>query len=230
MKKSTINKESGEWEPKTTAQQFHGQDISSWLEARKKGITGTDVGKIMGVSHWGTSQDVYQDKMGVSAPKPDNEPMLWGRLLEPVIISEYSRRNDVEVIKPEGATIGKEDWIIGSPDGIVVTRPQGKWCYGVEVKTGAIRNPAGEKRWSKQGVTPIVLSPDYEYQCRWYMMLCDLPKWELIALLNGNDFRTYTIMRDEKLEEEMYNRCKDFWFNNVLAKVPPSTAPSRSFS
>jgi len=212
------------------AQQFHGRDISEWLEARKKGVTGTDVGKIMGLSHWGTSYDVYIDKMGLSAPTPDNEPMLWGRLLEPVIIKEYADRGDIEVIKPEGAIIGKEDWIIGSPDGIVVTRPEGKWCYGVEVKTGAIRNPAGEKRWSKQGVFPIVISPDYEYQCRWYMMLCDLPKWELVALLNGNDFRTYTIMRDMKLEEEMYNKCKDFWFNNVLAKVPPPTVSGRRFS
>ena len=209
---------------------FHGRDISEWLEARKRGVTGTDVGKIMGFSHWGTSYDVYVDKMGLSLPIDDNEPMLWGRLLEPVILKEYADRNDIEVIKPEGAIIGKEDWIIGSPDGICVTRPEGKWGWGIEVKTGAIRNPAGEKRWSKKGVKPIVISPDYEYQCRWYMMLCDLPKWELVALLNGNDFRTYTIMRDEKLEEEMYNKCKDFWFNNVLAKVPPPTSPSRRFS
>ena len=209
---------------------FHGRDISEWLEARKRGVTGTDVGKIMGLSHWGTSYDVYADKMGLSLPIDDNEPMLWGRLLEPVILKEYADRNDIEVIKPEGAIIGKEDWIIGSPDGICVTRPEGKWGWGIEVKTGAIRNPAGEKRWSKKGVKPIVISPDYEYQCRWYMMLCDLPKWELVALLNGNDFRTYTIMRDEKLEEEMYNKCKDFWFNNVLAKVPPPTSPSRRFS
>ena len=225
-----VDETSGEIIAVREPSKFHGRDISEWLEARKRGVTGTDVGKIMGLSHWGTSYDVYVDKMGLSLPIDDNEPMLWGRLLEPVILKEYADRNDIEVIKPEGAIIGKEDWIIGSPDGICITRPEGKWGWGIEVKTGAIRNPAGEKRWSKKGVKPIVISPDYEYQCRWYMMLCDLPKWELVALLNGNDLRTYTIMRDEKLEEEMYNKCKDFWFNNVLAKVPPPTSPSRRFS
>lgn len=204
----------------TSHSKFHNRDISQWLIERKTGITGTDIGKIMGLSHWGNSMKVWEDKMGMTPPIPDNENMLWGRVLEPIILEEYSRRNSLNVIKPEGIVRGSEEWMIGSPDGVVIS-DSGEWEYGVEIKTGQIRNPAGEKRWSKPGVTPIVISPDYEYQCRWYMAITNLPYWKLVALLNGSDYREYHIERDMQLEEHMITICRDFWFNNVLAKIPP---------
>ena len=58
--------------------------LARWLLARRQGITGTDVGKIMGVSNWGTIMDVYQDKI-FGKEIPDNENMLWGRVLEPAL-------------------------------------------------------------------------------------------------------------------------------------------------
>ena len=199
----------------TDANQFHGRDIEEWLKARKLGVTGTDVGKIMGLSKWGSAQDVWEDKMGLKPPIDDNESMLWGRLLEPLVLSEYARRNCVNVIKPEGVTIGKEDWMIGSPDGIVIADDK-SWQYGVEVKT---------TRSMKTFQVNVPL--DYEYQCRWYMMISDLPYWDVVALIQGSTYHEQRIQRDNDLEEEMIDRCRDFWFNNVMAKCPPN--PSVNF-
>ena len=39
-------------------------DHALWLEERRKGIGGSDVAAIMGLSPWKTAYQVYQDKRG----------------------------------------------------------------------------------------------------------------------------------------------------------------------
>ena len=188
---------------------------AEWLLKRKQGITGTDVSKIMGLSHWGTMKDVYEDKLGLSQPIEQNEKMLWGTKLEGLIRSHYAEVNGVEVIEP-GFIQGKEDWIIGNPDGIVVNQAQ-KWEYGLEIKTAKVCSPSVKKMWDNK--VPI----DYEYQCRWYMLLTDLPYWKLAVLMNGSEYHDhYVISRDEKLEQQMYERCSEFWHKYVVPKIFPS--------
>jgi len=188
---------------------------AEWLLKRKQGITGTDVSKIMGLSHWGTMKDVYEDKLGLSEPIEQNEKMLWGTKLESLIRSHYAETNGVEVIEP-GFIQGKEDWIIGNPDGIVVNQAQ-KWEYGLEIKTAKVCSPSVKKMWDNK--VPI----DYEYQCRWYMLLTDLPYWRLAVLMNGSEYHDhYVISRDEKLEQQMYERCSEFWHKYVVPKIFPS--------
>lgn len=189
-------------------QNYHNRDLTEWLMNRRKGITGTDVGKIMGVSKWGTAMDVWRDKMGLNLPIEDNESMLWGRILEDVIAMEYSRRNDVAYYKPTTIKYGKETWMLGSPDGIIVDE-QGKDLYGLEIKTSR-----SFKTFSSG------IPADYEYQCRWYMMIMDMPHWDLAALIMGSEYKQFRVERDMNIEEEMIKKCGDFWFNNVLAQVP----------
>jgi putative phage-type endonuclease len=187
--------------------EYANRDLSDWLRNRRTGITGTDVGKIMGVSKWGSPQDVWKDKVGISQPIEDNESMLWGRILEDVIAMEYSRRNAVRYYKPETLR-GKEDWMIGSPDGIIVN-DSNEDEYGLEVKTSR-----SLKTFSNG------IPADYEYQCRWYMMICDLPYWDLAALIMGSQYQQFRVMRDNDIEEQMIKTCGDFWFNHVKALVP----------
>lgn len=189
--------------------QYHNRDISEWLKNRRTGITGTDVGKIMGVSKWGTAQDVWKDKVGVSVPIEDNESMLWGRILEDVVALEYARRNCIRYYKPEQTIRGKEDWMLGSPDGIIVN-DKNEDEYGLEIKTSR-----SLKTFS------VGIPADYEYQCRWYMMITNLPYWDLAALVMGSEYKQFRVERDMGLEEEMIKKCGDFWFNNVKALVPP---------
>lgn len=192
-----------------------------WLEARRRKITGTDVAKIMGTSKWGTAYDVWRDKLNMSDPIPDNDRMLFGRLLEPVIIAEYARRNAVSVIDVgmvESSDPTKE-WLAVNPDGIIVDQ-NGQWLYGLECKTGKVCGMPAERMWSKVGETPVVIPPDYLWQVRYCMAVCNLDRWDVVALLNGNDYRTYTIKRDMAVEEHMLEKLGNFW-QYVIDKTPP---------
>ncbi len=194
------------------------EKLQEWLLARRQGITGTDVGKIMGVSKWGTIKDVYEDKV-FGKDIPDNENMLWGRLLEPVILGEYARRNNTEYTTTDYIHRGQEEWQLANVDGIAIETPivldngdvVAKWKWGIEIKTSKSSKTFDPK-----------IPPDYEYQCRWYMFVCNLDRWDLAALILGSTYREFTILRDEKIEKEMVSKCRDFWFNYVVPRVQPS--------
>ena len=43
-----------------------------WLNYRRRGIGGSDVAAILGVSPFRTARDIYYDKLGVVAVEPDD--------------------------------------------------------------------------------------------------------------------------------------------------------------
>ena len=45
-----------------------GMSREQWLKERKRGVGGSDVGKVLGVSEWGTAVDVWLEKTGRTAP------------------------------------------------------------------------------------------------------------------------------------------------------------------
>ena len=63
-----------------------------WLEARRKGIGGSDAAAILGMSHYSTPYSVFAEKMGALPEKEDSEAMRQGRDLEAyVAVSVPSR-------------------------------------------------------------------------------------------------------------------------------------------
>ncbi len=64
--------------------------------------------------------------------------------------------------------------------------------------------------------------PDYYLtQCLWYLKLTGAKVCYLAVLIGGNKFRMYRIERDEELIESIFKQVKAFWFNHVIADVPP---------
>ena len=59
-----------------------------WLNYRRRGIGGSDVAAILGVSPFRTARDIYYDKIGVVAVEPDESnwvPLEMGNLLEDLV-------------------------------------------------------------------------------------------------------------------------------------------------
>ena len=72
-------------------------DEAAWLRARARGIGGSDVGAICGVSPFTSARQIYLNKTGQfpDALKPGDaaqERMRFGHLLEPVVAEEYAAR------------------------------------------------------------------------------------------------------------------------------------------
>ena len=201
-----------------------------FLAGRKKGIGGSDVAAILGFSPYKSPYQLWLDKTGRSERKESqNESAHFGNLLEDVVAKEFSRRSGMKVQRVTQQlsleNVG-EPWAIGNIDRAVVNPEiagrvffkDGKLTtdQGLECKTAS---EYLSKLFGEEGTDQI---PDYYLtQCLWYMKLTGFQVWHLAVLIGGNKFRMYRIERDDDLIESIFKQVKAFWFNHVIADVPP---------
>ena len=55
-------------------------DPLAWQEARRQGLGGTDMARVMGLSPWGGPLDVYMEKKGLAPKQAPNRFMERGHL------------------------------------------------------------------------------------------------------------------------------------------------------
>jgi len=194
-------------------------DEAEWLRARTKGIGGSDVGPICGVSPFTSARQVYLNKTGqyTDALKPGaaaQERMHFGHLLEPIVANEYAKRADIKDIYVVDATLQHKDypWAIANIDRLI-EYPDGS--LGVlECKTTSEYN---DEEWDSGD---ILLT--YIYQINWYLWILGLEKGAFACLVGGNKFYYYDVYRnDDLLRDTIIPKAKEFWFENVLKLVEP---------
>lgn len=203
------------------------EDETEWLAVRNKGIGGSDVGAICGVSPFSSARQIYFSKTGQfeEALKPgaaSQERMHFGHLLEPVVADEYARQELTADKGREGwhlcelgATVCHKDnpWMRANVDRLILDEND-KIVGILECKTTSEYN---NEAWESGEILQ-----SYLYQLNWYMHILDI-KWGAFAcLVGGNKFYTYEVFRnDELLSSEIIPAVTSFWFNNVLALKEP---------
>lgn len=77
-----------------------GLSEEKWLAYRRKGIGGSDVAALLGISPWRTARDLYFDKLNIVAVE-DNEDnwvaLEMGHLLEPLVAKIFQHRTGYKV-------------------------------------------------------------------------------------------------------------------------------------
>lgn len=166
-----------------------------WLDARRKGVSGTDLAAIMGFNPYKSESDVLMEKLGMGKPFVGNAATRAGQKLEPIVADLYSSRNQRILINGQFLRHEKNDRHLGTPDFL---HPFG----GLEVKTGAAK--------TFKGGCPKT----YELQCRWYMYLTNRDEWDLYALIvpkNRSEIAEYSF------EWASYQPVLEFRFQRDLA-------------
>ena len=199
-----------------------------FLAGRKKGIGGSDVAAILGFSPYKSPYQLWLDKTGRSERKESqNESAHFGNLLEDVVAKEFSRRAGVKVQRvTQQLFLEEHPWALGNIDRAVINPDI---AGNVRFKDGALTTDrllecktASEymsKLFGEEGSDQV---PDYYLtQCLWYLLITGCKVIDLAVLIGGNKFRMYRIERDEDLIQSIFNQVKAFWFNHVIADVPP---------
>lgn len=223
---------------------------SAWLAARRKGITGTDVGAILGLNPWWNALDVYLDKTGEAMPRAANAAMWWGSYLEDGMARRYGElaglkrgelaRGTAMALALRGqrrmhcygsgarATVlivhAQHPFLQGTPDALVPGS-----SYGVEFKT------AGEHaldEWGEPGSDQVPVH--YLVQCAFYMAVTGMERWKVAALLGAGarisgDVVLYHVERNRALEAEVVDAAVRFWREHVEKRIPPAIDGSGSW-
>jgi predicted phage-related endonuclease len=191
-----------------------------FLANRRKGIGGSDVAAIVGLSPWKTSFDVWCEKRDLIEKDKSTVSMRVGRAVERAIAQEYSDltsrpiiwQGDVQHVDRD------EDWRRCHPDALLTYEDGGLETKHVGARQASRYGPSGTD----------MLPEEHVLQCVWAMSITRRQFWDLAAWLGPKDLRIYTIMRDPALEETLIESCRRFWTENVLAGVPPEVTADQA--
>jgi len=181
-----------------------------WLDWRRKGIGGSDVAAICGMSRYSSPVEVYLDKLGELPPLEDNPKMKAGRMLEPTIAEWFADETGLKVQRQNSMFQHKDHpFMLANID---------RWLPGQNAGL-EIKNTSEYCRddWSgTQAPTEYVL------QCNHYMAVTGAERWFIAVLIGGWDFQWKVIERDDDLIQNLITIESEFWKHNVLAKIPPA--------
>ncbi|MEM0953326.1 MAG: YqaJ viral recombinase family protein [Pseudomonadota bacterium] len=213
------------------------------LQERRTGIGGSDIAAVLGLSPYQTPLDVYRDKLGLAEDEDlsGKAPIEWGNRLEDVVAAKFADETKLGSRvqrRSKGYVHGEHPILKGNIDRAITGTVFGGLKAGLECKTAdkwAARDLWGKGstfEWSDEGELLLVESDDqvpdwYRMQCAHYQAITGADVWFLSVLIGGNDFRTYTIFRDEELEALMIEQALLFWNEHVLAQVPPAPVNQR---
>jgi putative phage-type endonuclease len=184
-------------------------NTTEWHEIRRTGIGGSDASSALGMSKYKTMYQLWDEKRNGCLPMEDNNYMLWGRILEPVIRQQYSDRTG-STVRVLGGVLRdeKHSFMLANPDGITDNR------ILVEIKTA--RTSDG---WGEEGSDEI--PQNYLLQVQHYLVITKLDVAHVAVLIGGSDFRIYEIPADKELQEMLIDGENNFWEMVISGKAPP---------
>jgi len=186
----------------------------SWLKERKKGIGGSDIGGIVGMSRWKSPLSVYMDKVTpLSMDDSDiSEAAYWGMALEDKVAERFELITTKKVHRKKDMIFHKDhDILFANIDRRVV----GEKAL-LEIKTC---NAYKASEWDDK------VPYEYLLQCQHYLSVTGYETAYIAVLIGGQNFRWAKINRDDELiNETLIPACLSFWNNYVLPEKPP--APS----
>lgn len=182
---------------------------NDWLEYRRRGIGGSDIAALCGMSRYKSPMAVYLDKIGELPPIQDNPKMKAGRILEPVIADWFAEET--------GNKVWKQNAIFQHPDHSFMLANIDRWLPGQNA--GLECKNTGE--FSRHDWEGTQAPTEYVLQCNWYMAVTGADRWYIAVLIDGWDFQWRIVERDETIITNLITIAEDFWTNNVIALQPP---------
>lgn len=195
-------------------------DHAAWLDGRRAGIGGSDVGAILRADGaFGNPWKVYNSKVS-AAERRSNADTRRGNAFEAAVIETYAGETGATIVRPKVPTIYRHPvhpWALASVDA---------WTADggiVEAKTdrdGRGWGPSQEIPAWVDGCEDIV-RVSYALQCYWYLEVTGAPWCDLVVLLPRFEIATYRIHRDEDFQGDLLAAVGDWRAKHLLAGNPP---------
>lgn len=183
-----------------------------WLQARAKGVGGSDASVILGLNKWKTPFELWLEKTGQVIPEEiQSDAAYFGSLLEDLIAKEFEKRSGKKVRRRNAILQHPEhEFIIANVDRLVV----GEKAV-LECKTTSAYNA---KEWQDDEVPE-----SYIVQVQHYLGVLgpEYKKAYIAVLIGGNKFVWKGIERDEELIDMIFQAEQHFWHEYVEKNIPP---------
>ena len=177
---------------------------AEWLEKRRHYITGTDAGKLIGVSPFGGIFDVWLDKTGRAEPIAETPAMKAGKSFETNILKDfYAVETDCKLEHMDGydlRTCDEFPRLGASLDG---------WNHSLGIPVDAKNIRFRDEKWGEAYTSDF---PEYyKAQLQVQMMVTGAKFAHLAVMFSGQDFFIYTMEYDEELAKKILDAADAFW-------------------
>ena len=194
-----------------------------WLDHRRRGIGGSDIAALCGMSRFATPMSVYLDKIGMLDDSDAGEAALWGRLLETPIAWEFENRTGLHVAGAQLCVVDQRaDWRRATLDGLVVetdARYTDTPIPADEMLAAALGT--FESKASSQFGFDDGIPDEYAVQCQWQMGITGLTAGWLAILHNGRRLVIEELEFDPSVFDGLAEIADRFWHDHILARNPP---------
>lgn len=100
---------------------------ADWLEARRQGVTASEIAILMGLSPYSSPYALYHQKLGILPPEDETAAMERGKVLEPYIADKFAGMHPELTVEGDGRSLfahPERPWQLATPDRL--TRARGK--------------------------------------------------------------------------------------------------------
>ena len=186
-----------------------------WLRWRQKGIGGSDVAPILGISKWSSSVDIWLSKTNQKHEDcVQNEAMFWGTRLEAVIRDRFREVTGKKVVEVKAILQSIDHpYMIADIDGLTEDdngNPAILECKCV----------SEFKRSEWENGIPVY----YRTQVEHYLAVTGLGTAYVAALIGGNSFVIREVHADKEMQEMLIAVEADFWCKVVNMERPKPDA------
>lgn len=192
------------------------------LELRKKGITGSEIAALAGLSPWSSAADVWERKMGREQDLSQSPHIMRGNLLEAPILRWYAHLTQ-RVVHPQGTLVHPEHpLIMATPDGI--STADGTADRVVEVKCPSWTTA---RHWGEPGTdaVPVYYLPQVIFE----MAVTGLKDADVV-LFAGVEPKIYPVAYDPDFFDALLEIAQQFWRDHVVTGTPPPPDASASYA
>lgn len=175
-------------------------DRDAWLDWRRGGLGGSDMGAILRLSPWSTPFDVWLSKTeGLDIG--DSRAMWMGRKLERAVGEMAAEQLGLELVEVGPAVHPEHRVARGTADFMLSDGS------GLECKT---------TRNGKADEPPMT----HEIQVRWYMEIYDVDVWHIATLHRGSELSIHTLRRDREMGAKLIRKGVAWWERHIIGGEP----------
>lgn len=179
-----------------------------WLNARRKGIGGSDVAPILGLSPWRTAYQIWEEKLHLRDGQEKTPEMSYGLLVEPALRQWYSNETGRVVRLPDKIMVHPQhSFMLANLDGLT---DDGRV---IEIKTAR-----SSRDWGEPGTDEIPAY--YQTQIQHYLMVTGLVVADVVVSFSGSMPEVYECHADQELQDIILEKETEFW-KLVESKTPP---------
>lgn len=209
--------------PDLTTVDFSSEE--EWLQLRRKGIGGSDIGALMKLNHYTSPLKIYKQKVeNWREDLSDNVYIKKGKDLEDFILNNHV----IPTLSPQGYVIGKPNFMFinakfpylrANVDGIAY-KPNTPYTENLIIEIKWVSEWA-QKNWNKDEYCGIPAS--YYAQVQLYMAVTGCQHAKVFALFDSDwTFHEFNVPRDELFILQLKATAKQFYEYNMNMKIPPT--------